>query len=299
MSFISHLHESLSTSRFTITGELTPPKGVNVNEVIEGAKALKDYVVAVNVTDNPTSRVVMSTLATCHLIEEKAGLETIYQITCRDRNRLALQSDILAANALGIKNILVLTGDYITMGDHPEAKPVFDLDSVKLLYTIKKMTEEGVDLSGKKLNQPPKIYVGAAVNPGLDPLEPEIIRLEKKVEMGAEFFQTQCIYDASVVDNFLSQISHLNVKILVGITPLMSAGMAKWMRKNCPGVIIPDYMIDRLKKAEDKIEEGIKMMVEVVKELSTMKISGFHVMVPERPDLVLRTVKAIRNVLSL
>jgi len=294
MSYISSLEESLATSKFTITGELTPPKSASIDELLEGAKLIKDEVVATNVTDNPTSRVVMSTLATCHLIEEKVGLETIYQITCRDRNRLALQSDILAANALGIKNILVLTGDYITMGDHPEAKPVFDLDSAQLLWAIKIMQEEGVDLAGKKLHTPPKLFLGCAVNPGLDPLEPEIIRLEKKAEMGAKFAQTQCLYDANVLEKFMDQISHLDVKILVGITPLTSAGMAKWMIQNCPGVIIPEYMIKRLKEAEDKTREGINMMVEVVSKIASTKIAGIHVMVPERPDLVAETVRTIK-----
>jgi len=205
-----------------------------------------------------------------------------------------LQSDILATNALGIKNILVLTGDYITMGDHPEAKPVFDIDSVQLLYAIKRMQEEGLDLAGKKLKTPPKLYVGAAVNPGLDPIEPEIIRLEKKVAMGTKFAQSQCLYDPTVLEKFMDQISHLDVKILVGITPLLSAGMAKWMVKNCPGVIIPDEMIKRLKGTEDKVQEGIKMMVEVVSEIASMGIAGIHVMVPERADLVAETVKAIK-----
>jgi len=294
MSFVSSLEKSLATSKFTITGELTPPKSASIEDVLDGARLIKNDVVATNVTDNPTSRVVMSTLATCHLIEKQTGLETIFQITCRDRNRLALQSDILAANALGIKNILVLTGDYITMGDHPEAKPVFDLDSVQLLWAIKRMQEEGLDLAGKKLKTPPKVFVGAAVNPGLDPIEPEIIRLEKKVDMGAKFAQSQCLYDPDVLEKFMDQISHLDVKILVGITPLLSAGMAKWMIKNCPGVIIPDEMIKRLKQTEDKVKEGIKMMVEVVSKIAPMKVAGIHVMVPERADLVAEMLKAIK-----
>lgn len=294
MSFISSLEKSLATSKFTITGELTPPKSASIEDLLDGAKLIKDDVVATNVTDNPTSRVVMSTLATCHLIEQHTGLETIFQITCRDRNRLALQSDILATNALGIKNVLVLTGDHIVLGDHPEAKPVFDLDSVQLLWAIQRMQEEGVDIAGKKLKTPPKLFVGAAVNPGLRPIEPEIIRLEKKIEMGAKFAQTQCLYDPNVLGEFLDQSSHLNVKILVGITPLLSSQMAKWMIKNCPGVIIPDEMIDRLKKAEDKEKEGIKMAVEVVSKIASMKIAGIHVMFPERADLVAATVKAIK-----
>lgn len=301
MSFMSSLHKSLMTTKFTITGEVTPPKGANVDEVLEGAKLMMDDVVAVNVTDNPTSRFTMSTLATCHLIERKVGLETIFQVTTRDRNRLALQSDIIAANPLDIKNILVLTGDHITLGDHPGAMPVFDLDSIQLLYTVKRMMEEGVDLAGKKLNQPPKIYLGAALNPGIEPVEPEIIKLEKKIAMGAHFFQTQCMYNVEVLENFLNQIPNLDIKILVGITPLNSTGMAKWMIKNCPGVIIPDIMMQRLKnvKKEDRIEEGIRMMVEFVKEISTMKISGIHVMVPERPDLVTRMVKSIKSELKI
>lgn len=301
MSFISSLHESLLTTKFTITGELTPPKGVDVSEVLEGARLIKDGVVAVNVTDNPTSRFTMSTLAVCHLIEENVGLETIFQVTTRDRNRLALQSDIIAANPLGIKNIVPMTGDYITLGDHPEAKPVFDLDSVQLVYAIKRMMEDGVDLAGKKLNQSPRLFIGAALNPGLDPIEPEIIKLKKKIAMGAQFFQTQCMYDIELLENFLNQITNLDIKILVGITPLSSAGMAKWMIKNCSGVIIPDSVIDRFKKVKkkDRVEEGLKMMVEFVKEISTLKINGVHVMVPERPDLVARMVKNIRSVLGM
>ncbi|MFQ6105825.1 MAG: methylenetetrahydrofolate reductase, partial [Candidatus Hydrothermarchaeaceae archaeon] len=234
---------------FTITGEIDPPKGANRGVIVKQAKLLKKHVVAANVTDNPLGIVIMNTLAPCCIIQEE-GLEAIYQITCRDRNRIAIQSDILGAAALGIRNVLALTGDHPKLGDHPQAKPVFDLDSVQLTALLRKMVDEGKDMAGNKLDVAPKMHVGVALSPGVEPIEPEIVKFEKKIEAGAEFAQTQVVYETQTLEKLQDLVSHLELPILVGIAPLRSVGMAKFMAKNVPGVSVPEEMLKKLENAE-------------------------------------------------
>jgi methylenetetrahydrofolate reductase (NADPH) len=208
---------------------------------------------------------------------KQRGIEPIFQVTCRDRNRLALQSDILSAAALGIENLLILTGDHTTMGDHPEAKPVFDLDSVQLLQVVHKL-QEGLDMKGNKLEGlAPKFCAGAVVNPGADPLEPQILKMEKKIEAGAEFFQTQAVYDIKVFENFLSKTKHLKTKILGGIVLLKSAGMARYMNKNVAGVLVPDSFIKEMEETKDKAAKSIEIAARLIKELKPM-CQGIHIM---------------------
>ncbi|MFX0168115.1 MAG: methylenetetrahydrofolate reductase, partial [Candidatus Hodarchaeota archaeon] len=207
----SKLMEEIHAKKFVYTGELEPEKIGDMEEVIEGAKKLVGHVVAANVTDIPQSFAYMNSLAPSYMIQEKAGLEAVCQMTCRDRNRLAMFADLLAAGALGITNILALTGDHPSLGDQPEAKPVFDLDSASLTALIRKITDEGVDLNGHEIQHPPKFHVGVAINPGAVPLEPEILKLERKEAIGAEFAQTQVVFDIESAKTFMQAIKHIKV----------------------------------------------------------------------------------------
>ncbi len=278
MEAYSELMKSLKSGKFTITGEIDPPKGANRESIIKQAKELKPYVVAANVTDNPLGIVFMGTLAVCTIMQNEVGLEAIYQVTCRDRNRIALQSDILGASALGIKNILALTGDHPRLGDHPQAKPVFDLDSVQLVKMIKRLKDEGKDLAGNELDVPPKVHIGVGISPGLEPLELEIIKFEKKVEAGAEFAQTQVVYDTKVLERLKDATSHLDIPILVGVAPLKSVKMAKFMQDNVPGISIPKEIMERLERAKDVKEESINITAELIREIKEMGFAGVHIM---------------------
>ena len=259
-----------------MTSEIGPPKGIETKKILEDAELIRGRVDAINVTDLQSSVMRLGSLAVCALLKQK-GLEPIFQITCRDRNRLALQSDILSAAALGIENILILTGDHTTLGDHPEAKPVFDLDSVQLLQVVKKL-QQGFDMKDNKLEgTPPKFCMGAVVNPGADPIEPQIIKMEKKIEAGAEFFQTQAVYDIKVFENFLSKIKHLKTTILAGIVLLKSAGMARYMNKNVAGVFVPDNLIKEMEETKDKSAKSVEIAARLIKALKPM-CNGIHIM---------------------
>jgi len=259
-----------------MTSEIGPPKGIQTQALLEDAELIRGRVDGINVTDLQSSVMRLGSLAVCALLKQK-GFEPIFQITCRDRNRLALQSDLLSAAALGIENVLILTGDHTTLGDHPEAKPVFDLDSVQLLQVAKKL-QEGFDMKGNKLEGiPPKFCLGAVVNPGADPLEPQIIKMEKKIEAGAEFFQTQAVYDIKTFENFLSKIKHLKTTILGGIVLLKSAGMARFMNKNVSGVFVPDSLIKEMEETKDKQAKSVEIASRLIKELRPM-CQGVHIM---------------------
>lgn len=261
-----------------MTSEIGPPKGIETKVILEDAELVRGRVDAINVTDLQSSVMRLGSLAVCGLLRQK-GLEPIFQITCRDRNRLALQSDILSAAALGIENILALTGDYTTLGDHPDAKPVFDLDSVQLLQVAKRL-QEGFDMKGNKLEgSPPKFCLGAVVNPGADPIEPQIVKMEKKIEAGAEFFQTQAVYDVKAFENFLGNIKHLKTTILAGIVLLKSAGMARYMNENVAGVFIPQNLIDEMASVskQDRVKKSIEIAARLIKELKSM-CHGVHIM---------------------
>jgi len=268
--------EKLQAGKFVLTSEIGPPKGIQTQVLLEDAELIRGRVDGINVTDLQSSVMRLGSLAVCSLLKQK-GFEPIFQMTCRDRNRLALQSDLLSAAALGMENVLILTGDHTTLGDHPEAKPVFDLDSVQLLQVAKKL-QDGFDMKGNKLiGTAPKFCLGAVVNPGADPLEPQIMKMEKKIDAGAEFFQTQAVYDVKVFENFLSKIKHLKVPILAGIVLLKSAGMAKYMNKNVAGVFVPDNLIKEMEETKDKVTKSVEIAACLIKELKPM-CQGIHVM---------------------
>lgn len=269
------LCDKIKAGKFIVTSEIAPPKGTDVGEILKDAELVRGRVDAINVTDLQSSVMRTGSLAMCRLLIE-AGLEPVFQITCRDRNRLALQSDLLSAAVLGIKNVLALTGDHPALGDHPNAKPVFDLDSMQLLEAIRGL-EAGKDMAGKELKGSPKFCVGAVVNPGADPIEPEIMKMEKKIQAGAQFFQTQAIYEMHLFEKFLKASGHLKTTIIAGIVLLKSAGMAKYMNKNVAGVFVPDDLIEEIDKAKDKSAKSIEIAARLIKELKPM-CQGVHVM---------------------
>jgi 5,10-methylenetetrahydrofolate reductase len=268
--------EKIQAGKFLVTSEIGPPKGIQTKILLEDAELIRGRVDGINVTDLQSSVMRLGSLAVCALLKQN-GFEPIYQLTCRDRNRLALQSDLLSAASLGIENVLILTGDHTTLGDHPDAKPVFDLDSVQLLQVARKL-QEGFDMKGNKLEgEPPKFCLGAVVNPGADPIEPQIIKMEKKIEAGAEFFQTQAVYDIKVFENFLSKIKHLKTTIMAGIVLLKSAGMARYMNKNVAGVSVPDNLIKEMEETKEKQAKSLEIASRLIKELKPM-CQGIHIM---------------------
>ena len=279
MSETSTLKQAFASGKFVVTGEIGPPKGTNIDEMLHHIELLKDKVDALNVTDNQSSVMRISSLAVCKLIKEKGG-EAILQMTCRDRNRLALQSDLLSAHVLGIKNVLCLTGDYITIGDHKEAKPVFDLDSVQLIQAIRGL-EKGKDLAGNDITGSPRFFVGAVVTPEADPIEPQLLKFEKKVRAGAEFFQTQAIYEIGNFKKFMQYARQFKVKIMAGIVLLTSAGMARYMNENVPGIFVPQALIDEMAGAGKGkgLEKGIEIAGRMIRQLKDENVcDGVHIM---------------------
>jgi len=248
-----NIAELAKSGKFLVTTEVGPPKGVDIEELLYDAELMRGRVDAINVTDQQSSVMRLGSLATCRLLKEK-GLEPVFQMTCRDRNRIALQSDLLSAYVLGIKNVLCLTGDFVALGDHPQAKPVFDLDSVSLLLAAREL-ERGHDLTGNELKGAPHFCLGAVVTPGADPLEPQLIKMEKKVKVGAQFFQTQAVYEPKKFEEFMKAVAYLNVPVLVGIVMLRSAGMARFMNKNVAGVHVPDSLIEEMDQAENRAQK--------------------------------------------
>ncbi len=269
------LKEKVRADKFIVTSEIGPPKGIDVKELIEDAKLLKDRIDAVNVTDLQSAVMRLGSLAVSSLLK-KEGLEPIYQMTCRDRNRLALQSDALSAAALGIENILILTGDHPSRGDHPAAKAVYDLDSVQLIEAVKGL-EGGRDMAGKELKGAPKFCVGAVVNPGADPLEAELIKFEKKIKAGAEFFQTQGVYDVDLFTKFMDKVRNYNTCIIAGIIVLKSADMARYMNKNVAGIFVPERLIKEMESADDRQAKAVEIAARTIKELKGLS-RGVHIM---------------------
>jgi len=268
--------EKIQAHKFLITSEIGPQKGIQTQGLLKDAELIGNKVDAINVTDSQNSVMRLGSLAVSALLKQK-GFEPIYQLTCRDRNRLALQSDLLSAAALGIQNVLILTGDHPTLGDHPEAKPVFDLDSVQLLQVARKL-ETGQDMNGNKLEgAAPKFCLGAVVNPGAEPLEPQIMNMEKKISAGAEFFQTQAVFDIKTFEKFLSKIKNIKVPVMAGIVLLKSAAMANHMNKNVAGVFVPDNLIKEMDKSKDKTAASIEIASRLIKELKSM-CQGIHIM---------------------
>jgi len=283
------LKEKLASGKFVVTTEVGPPKGVDLEDMERNAQLLKGKVDAVNLTDQQSSVMRLGSLASCHLVMQW-GLEPVFQATCRDRNRIALESDFLNAYVMGIQNALCLTGDHVSLGDHPDAKPVFDLDSVSLLQAVRAL-EQGTDLGGKELAGSPRFFLGASVTPGADPMEPQVIKMEKKVKAGAQFFQTQAMYDARQFEEFMSCVRHLNVPVLVGIVLLRSAAMARFMNKNVAGIFVPDALIDEMDKAENKKAKGIEIAARLIKEMQGM-CQGVHIMAIGMEDRVPAVLEA-------
>jgi methylenetetrahydrofolate reductase (NADPH) len=268
----------LEARKFVITAEVGPLKGTDTTEITEVAQLLQGKVDAANVTDQQSSVMRLGSLATCYLLKGE-GLDPVFQVTCRDRNRLALQSDLLSAWVLGIENVLAITGDLPTLGDHPQAKPVYDVDSVQLLWIIKKLNE-GYDMVGNELKGKPNFFPGAVVNPGADTeaaFELQLMKMEKKIEFGAKFFQTQAIFNVDTFAKFMKRVEGFNIPVLAGIIPLKSAGMARFMNKNVAGVSVPEELIDLMSKTEDKVRTGIEIAAKLIKELKGM-CQGVHIM---------------------
>lgn len=270
--------EALDSGRFLITAEVGPVKGTETDGLLEDAELIKDKVDAVNVTDLQSSVMRLGSMAVCHLLVDR-GIDPVFQMTCRDRNKLALQSDLLSAWVLGIRNVLALTGDHPTLGDHPDAMPVFDLDSVSLLRAIGRLNQ-GSDLAGNQLKGAPDFLSGAVVNPGADTeaaLEMQIIKMEKKIEAGARFFQTQGIFDLDLFEKFMKRVEVFKVPVLGGVILLKSAGMAKFMNKNVAGVFVPDPLIKAMEETKDKVKTSVEIAANLVKGMKDI-CQGVHIM---------------------
>ncbi len=272
------LQAVLESGKFAITTEVGPLKGTDTTEINEVAELLRGRVDAANVTDQQSSVMRLGSLAVCHLLKEK-GLDPVFQVTCRDRNRLALQSDLLSACVLGIENVLAITGDLPSLGDHPQAKPVYDLDSVQLVWVINRLNE-GYDMVGNELAGKTHFFPGAVVNPGADTetsLELQLIKMEKKIAAGARFFQTQAVYDIDSFARFMKRVEGFKVPVLAGVIPLKSVGMARFMNKNVAGVFVPEELISMMAAAEDKTKTGIEIAANLIKELKGV-CQGVHIM---------------------
>ena len=286
----THLERVLESGKFAVTAEAGPPKGTSAEVMQKKAELLRHCCDAVNVTDNQTAIVRMSSLAGCMLLKQR-GVEPVMQMVVRDRNRLAIQADVLGAVALGISNILCLSGDHQKFGNHPTAKGVFDIDSIQLIQTLKKMRDEKKFLSGEDISGEVPVFIGAAANPFADPFEFRVRRLAKKVKAGADFIQTQAVYDITKFAKWMEMASDRGldkqVHILAGVIPIRSAGMARYMRDYVPGVSVPDEVVNRMEKAENAKEEGVRIILELVEQLKEMPgVHGIHIMAVGWEDIV-------------
>ncbi len=293
----SRLEHVLRSGRFAVTAELNPPDTADPQEVYDRALVLASVCDAINATDASGANVHMSSVGICSLLT-RAGYEPVLQISCRDRNRIAIQGDLLGASALGVKNVLCLTGDGVQAGDQPDALPVFDLDSITLLRTARILRDESRFLSGRKLETPPLLFLGAAANPFAQPFDFRPLRLKKKIEAGADFIQTQFCFDVPRFETFMSSVRDLGlderVFILVGVGPLRSARAAEWIRTNVAGVVIPDEIIHRLKSVTPnrQRDEGKKLCVEIIQQVREISgICGVHVMAYRQEELVAEIIE--------
>ena len=292
----SRLEEVLRAGHFAVTSELAPPDSADPEEVYVRARIFDGYVDAINATDGSGAHCHMSSVAVCALLT-RVGYSPVMQISCRDRNRIAIQGDVLGAAALGVSNILCLTGDGVQTGDHPEARPVFDLDSMSLLSTVRCLRDEGQFLSGRKLSLSPRVFLGAAANPFVPPLDFRVERLAKKITAGAQFVQTQYCFDIERFGAYMAQVRdrdlHRQCRIVVGVGPLASARTAEWMRANVPGVHIPDAVVERLRSAPKPRLEGRRICVEMMQQLREIEgVAGVHVMAYRQEDAVAEMVDA-------
>jgi len=286
----THLERVLESGKFAVTAEAGPPKGTSAEVMQKKAELLRHCCDAVNVTDNQTAIVRMSSLAGCMLLKQR-GVEPVMQMVVRDRNRLAIQADVLGAVALGIGNILCLSGDHQKFGNHPTARGVFDIDSIQLIQTLKKMRDEKKFLSGEDISGEVPVFIGAAANPFADPFEFRVRRLAKKVKAGADFIQTQAVYDITKFAKWMEMASDRGldkqVHILAGVIPIRSAGMARYMRDYVPGVSVPDEVVTRMEKAENAKEEGVRIILDIVEQLKEMPgVHGIHIMAVGWEDIV-------------
>ena len=293
----SRLEHVLRSGRFAVTAELNPPDTADPNEVYDRALVLASVCDAINATDASGAHVHMSSVGVCSLLTQ-AGYEPVLQVSCRDRNRIAIQGDLLGAAALGVRNVLCLTGDGVQVGDQPDARSVFDLDSMTLLRTARILRDEARFLSGRKLETPPRLFLGAAANPFVPPFDFRPLRLKKKVEAGADFIQTQYCFDIPRLETFMTAVRdlgiHEQVFILVGVGPLRSARAAEWIRTNVPGVVIPDPIIQRLKSVPtgNQRKEGRNICIEIIQQVSEIPgVSGVHVMAYRQEELVAEIIE--------
>ncbi len=293
----SRLERVLRSGRFAVTAELNPPDSADPQSVYERALVLAEVCDAINATDASGANVHMSSVGVCALLT-RAGYEPVMQVSCRDRNRIAIQGDLLGAAAMGVRNVLCLTGDGVQAGDQPEAKPVFDLESITLLRTARMLRDQGHFLSGRQLDVRPKFFLGAAENPFIPPYDFRPLRMAKKVEAGAEFFQTQYCFDFPRLCQFMNAVRDLGLPerafILVGVGPLRSAKAAEWMRSHVPGVMIPDEIVRRLKGVppDRQREEGKRICIEIIQQVREVKgVSGVHVMAYRQEELVAEIIE--------
>ena len=286
----TNLEKVLTEGHFAVTGELGSPKGISADFVRRKAEILRNYVDAVNITDNQTAVVRMSSVAACAILKQ-VGLDPVMQMTCRDRNRIAIQSDILGAVALGVGNLLCLSGDHQKFGNHPESKNVHDIDSMQLIQMVRCMRDDAQFLSGDKVYGGVRLFIGAAANPFADPFEFRPLRLEKKVRAGADFIQTQGVFDVERFVRYMELVRerglHEQVYILAGIIPMKSAGMARYMRDYVAGLTVPDKLVERMEDAEDAKEEGVRISLELIEQLREIEgVHGIHLMAVAWEDIV-------------
>ncbi len=279
------VREAFEAGEFVITGECGPPKGTDIKEMLHHAEGMVGYVHGINVTDNQSSVMRIASLPVCKLLLDM-GHDPVFQITGRDRNRLAIQSDLLGAHILGIRNVLCLTGDGVQAGDHKNAKPVFDMESVQILQTVNSLNS-GKDLAGNELKGSTALFPGAVVTPESNPIKPQLMKFEKKVQSGAKFFQTQAVYDAENFKTFMKFARQFDTKVMAGLVLLTSAGMANYMNKFVPGVTVPQHLIDRMKEAgkEKAIDTGIDIMCEFINDTKDL-CDGVHIMAIGKEELV-------------
>jgi len=286
----TNLEKVLESGRFAVTAEAGPPKGTSSAVMFRKAELLRNCCDAVNVTDNQTAIVRMSSLAGCTLLKQK-GVDPVMQIVVRDRNRIAIQSEVLGAVALGIGNILCLSGDHQKFGNHPTAKGVFDIDSIQLIQTLKAMRDEKKFICGEEISGEVPIYIGAAANPFADPFDYRVSRLAKKIKAGADFIQTQAVYDIAKFDRWMGMVCERGldkkVHILAGVIPIRSAGMARYMRDYVSGVSVPDEIVTRMEEAKTAKEEGLKISLEIIEQIKEIPgIHGIHIMAVGWEDIV-------------
>jgi methylenetetrahydrofolate reductase (NADPH) len=292
------LEKLLRAGEFTVTAELSPPDSSDPQEVFEKARIFHGSVDAMNATDGSGANCHMSSVAVCAILR-RANYSVVMQVSCRDRNRIAIQGDVLGAAAIGVASILCLTGDGVQAGDHPQAKPVFDLESITLLSMLRRMRDESQFQSGRKITQPPRVFLGAAANPFMPPLDFRPIRLAKKIEAGAQFIQTQYCFDVERLKRFMSTVCamglHEKAFILVGVGPLASARAGEWIRQNVPGVHIPDTIIDRLAGSGNQKQEGKRICIELIQQVREIEgVSGIHVMAYRQEETVAEIIQESR-----